>query len=102
VDLSSRNQQLDVLKSQAQQGQHMLDTVVQAGVAPSAGSLRAAVNPLQSALAFAMQSVKSGQLPQSAVPTPRQAAPTYSQTLPPPAQSGPSVPPPSMLQTENY
>jgi hypothetical protein len=83
--------QATVLTSQAAQGQQMLDRVVKAGVAPSMGSLRAAINPLQMAFQIMQGQVKDGSLSPNNLPTPMAPRPAGSgMSVPSPAPSDPN------------
>lgn len=86
---ADRNQQSDVLKTQAAQGQSFVDQGIKLGVAPTMGLARMALDPLMVALNLSREAIKSGGLPDSVMPQ-RQAPapsapPTTTRSAPAPA-----------------
>lgn len=80
VDQADRNQQADVYKAQAADASSFLDTLTKSGVAASMGSIKATTDPLRLALSLTRQTIKAGQLPPTAMPTPAAPAPPVTAT----------------------
>lgn len=74
VAATDRQRQTDVLKTQGAQTQGFIDQGIKLGVAPTAGLVKGALDPLMMALQLSRQAVQSGVVPSTAMPRP--SAPT--------------------------
>lgn len=92
TDQADRNQQSDVLKTQAAAGSDFINQGIKLGVTSSMGSVHMALDPLMMALHLTRQSIANGTLPPTAMPTPQAPQPAAQQ--PPMTAPLPATPPP--------
>lgn len=100
AEQADRNQQTDVLKTQAAGTSDFINQGIKLGVAPTAGLVRGAIDPLLLALNLSRQAIQNGAVPPTAMPRP--SAPSPAQT---PGQSvlrEAPTPPPTPVVDPRY